>query len=164
MKTIAESIRTVCPLTLAGIATLSLAASAAAQQTVYGTGNPDIDVPAVQAAVGQGGEVILQGHFSFNGPPTVQTPFGYPKAMVLVSRAVAISGARDVDAQMRDEDGERTSIEAGTIPFHVEAPGAAVTIQGLRFVRPKGDAVLVYAVSGLVIASCQIEGVDGPQR
>jgi hypothetical protein len=29
----------------------------------------------------------------------------------------------------------------------------------LRFIRPKKDAVLVYAVSGLVIASCKIEGV-----
>jgi hypothetical protein len=30
----------------------------------------------------------------------------------------------------------------------------------VRFIRPKADAVLVYSVSGLVIASCKIEGVD----
>jgi hypothetical protein len=74
--------------------------------------------------------------------------------MVLVSKAVAISGARGD----HDDDGEVTSIDAGTIPFYVEAPGAHVSIQGLRFIRPKRYAVLVYAVSGLVIASCKIEG------
>jgi hypothetical protein len=74
--------------------------------------------------------------------------------MVLVSKAVAISGARED----HDGDGELTSIDAGTIPFYVEAPGAHVSIQGLRFIRPKGVAVRVYAVSGLVIASCKIEG------
>src|SRR5262249_35738344 len=76
-------------------------------------------------------------------------------AMVLVSKAVAISGARGD----HDDDGELTSIQAGQIPFYVEAPGAHVSIQGLRFIRPKKAAVLVYAVSGLVIASCKIEGV-----
>jgi hypothetical protein len=138
---------------LPAIATLSFAARAAAQTVVVGTGNPDIDIPAVQAAVDRGGDVVLKGHFSFDRSPTIPTaPAGYPPAMVLVSKAIAISGARD------DDDGELTSIQAGTIPFYVEAPGAHVSIQGLRFIRPKKDAVLVYAVSGLVIASCKIEG------
>jgi hypothetical protein len=123
---------------------------------VVGTGNPDIDVPAVQAAVDQGGEVVLKGHFSFDRSPTIPTlPAGEPPAMVLVSKAVAISGARGD----HDDDGELTSIDAGTNPFYVEAPGAPVSIQGLRFIRPKKTAVRVYAVSGLVIASCKIEGV-----
>jgi len=70
-----------------------------------------------------------------------------------VSKGVAISGAQD-------EDGEITSIEGGTTPFYVEAPGARVTIRELRFIRPRGDAIFVYAVSGLVIASCKIEGLE----
>ena len=41
------------------IATLALAASAVAETVVVGTGNPDIDVPAVQAAVDRCSEVIL---------------------------------------------------------------------------------------------------------
>jgi len=140
---------------LPAIATLSFAARAAAQTVVVGTGNPDIDVPAVQAAVDQGGDVVLKGHFSFDRSPTIPTaPAGSPPAMVLVSKAVAISGARGD----HDDDGELTSIQAGQIPFYVEAPGAQVSIQGLRFIRPKGVAVRVYAVSGLVIASCKIEG------
>ena len=138
---------------LPAIATLSLAARAEAQTVVVGTGNPDIDVLAVQAAVDQGGDVVLKGHFSFDRSPTISTTTGYP-AMVLVSKTVAISGARED----HDHDGELTSIYAGTIPFYVEAPGAQVSIQGLRFIQPKGVAVRVYAVSGLVIASCKIEG------
>src|SRR5262252_4069430 len=91
---------------LTAIATIVLAASAGAQTVVVGTGDPDIDVPAVQHAVDQGGEVILKGHFSFDRPPTVPTPFNEP-AMVLVSKAVAISGAQGE----RGDDREMTSIE-----------------------------------------------------
>ena len=48
-------------------AAIALAASALAQATVFiGAGNPDVDVPAVQAAVNLGGEVVLSGHFSFD--------------------------------------------------------------------------------------------------
>src|SRR5215469_13812079 len=123
---------------------LAWAANAAAQTVVVGTGDPDLDVPAVQAAVDQGGEVTLKGHFSFNRPPTVPmaTAFTGGLATVLVSKAVAISGT---------QDGEMTSIEGGTTPFYVEAPGASVTTHGLRFIRPNGDAIFVYAVTGLVI-------------
>jgi hypothetical protein len=125
---------------------------------VVGTGDARTDVPAVQRAVNQGGEVLLKGHFFFDSPPTVPVTAalaaaGYPSAMVLMSKSVAISGTRA-------EDGDMTSIEAGTIPFYVDAPGVAVRIENLRFVRPKAEAVLVYAVSGLTIASCQIKGVD----
>ena len=38
--------------------------------TIVGTADPNIDVPAIQAAVDQGGQVILNGHFSFDRPPT----------------------------------------------------------------------------------------------
>ena len=134
----------------------TLATNTAAQTVVVGTGNPDIDVPAVQAAIDQGGNVVLQGHFSFDRSPTVPTaPAGNPPAMVLVSKAVAISGAQ----HEHDDGGAITTIDGGTIPFFVNAPGVPVSIQGLRFVQPKKAAVLVYAVSGLAIASCQIDGV-----
>ena len=130
--------------------TIALSASAWAHATVViGTGNPDVDVPAIQAAVNLGGEVVLRGHFSFDTPPTIPTALeavGIPLA-ILISKAVAISGAPDA------------SIEAGTIPFYVDAPGATVTIQKVRFVRPRKSAILVYAASGLVIAWCRIDGI-----
>jgi hypothetical protein len=130
---------------------------------VVGTGDPDIDVPAVQAAVDHGGHVLLRGHFSFDRPPTIPSIPGFPQAMVGVSKGVAIAGARDEDEEMTREDGEMTSIEAGTMPFFVHAPGARVTIQGLRFIRPKIFGIQVAAVDGLVIADCRIEGMDpGP--
>src|SRR5215470_19942968 len=95
---------------LPAIATLSLAARAAAQTVVVGTGNPDIDIPAVQAAVDQGGDVVLKGHFSFDRSPTIPTTTGSPAmVLVLVSKAVAISGARGD----HDDYGELTSIQAG---------------------------------------------------
>ena len=120
--------------------------------TVVGTGIPGVDVPAVQAAVNLGGDVILERNFSFNTSPTIPTApplsgAGYPKATILVSEAVTISGAKNA------------SIEGGSIPFYVEAPGASVTIQGLRFIKPAARAVVVYAANGLTIANCKIEGV-----
>ena len=73
VKNMKQIRRTLCLLMFSAIATLALAASARAQTVVVGTGNPDLDVPAVQAAVDQGGEVILKGRFSFDSPPTVPT-------------------------------------------------------------------------------------------
>jgi hypothetical protein len=35
-----------------------------------------------------------------------------------------------------------------------------VTIRGLRFVRPKGGAIWTYAVNGLTIDGCRVEGVE----
>lgn len=133
---------------------VALAERAAAQATfVVGTGDPDVDIPAVQAAVDQGGNVILEGHFSFDRPPTVpDSVAGLPPATVLISKAVAISGMQD------GQDGI-TSIESGTIPFYIDAPGVGVTLQRLRFIRPSVGAILAYAVSGLTIASCEIEGI-----
>ena len=129
---------------------LLTATSALAQSTlVTGTGNPDVDIPAVQAAVNLGGEVVLSGHFSFDKPPTIPSPLqavGFPQATILISTAVAISGAGDA------------IVERGTIPFYVAAPGASVSIQNVHFVNPAKSAIVVYAVSGLVIASCRIEG------
>ena len=143
---------------LIAAATLMLAGDAVAQQftTVSGTGDPTIDVPAVQAAVDQGGHVILKGHFSFGAAPTVpEQPSpdpGLAGGMVLISKTIAISGAVD-------DQGEMTSIEAGMNPFYVEAPGAHVTIQQLHFIHPKIYAIRVVAVTGLVIASNRFEGI-----
>jgi hypothetical protein len=127
---------------------------------VHGTGDPRVDVPAVQAAVDQGGEVILAGHFSFDAPatkplaPALEVPaVGLPPAAeVLIAKAVTITGAKD-------EQGGETTIDGGTVPFYIAAPGQSVTIRGLRFVRPTSAAILTYAVTGLEITSTQIDGV-----
>ena len=129
------------------------AVGAVAQTVVVGTGSPDTDIKAVQAAVDKGGEIVLKGHFSFNKAPTIPTATTFVGGMatILVSRAVRISGQQDDDM---------ATIEGGTTPFYVDAPGAKVTIEQVRFVRPIGDAIFAYAVNGLVIDSCKIEGVE----
>jgi hypothetical protein len=128
---------------------------------VVGTGNPSIDVPAVQAAVDRGGDVVLEGHFSFDAPATKPVAVSLssgagqqpPDAEVLIAKAVSISGGRE-------EDGGMTTIERGTIPFYVDAPGQSVTIRGLHFVDPRADAIVVYAVQGLEVAASRIEGAE----
>lgn len=140
-------------------AIVAFAGSLAAQAvTVVGTGDPKVDIPAVQDAVNQGGRVILLGHFSFDAPPTVAefpngAEIGPTFGNILVSKAVAISGTRD-------DQGEMTSIDGGTNPFYVEAPGAHVAIQGLRFTHSKapGAVIRVVAARGLAITSNRIEG------
>ncbi len=143
-------------IAVAGAVVIFAASVAAQAVTVVGTGDPNVDVPAVQAAVDQGGRVVLMGHFSFDAPPTAAEPSSLvlsgTAGMVLVSKAVAISGALD-------DQGEMTTIEGGTNPFYVAAPGAHVAIQGLHFIHSKAVAIRVVAASGLVIASNRIEGV-----
>jgi hypothetical protein len=124
-----------------------------AQTVVTGTGNPDLDVAAVQAAVDLGGFVELRGQFSFDNPPAMRGELPDLVATVLVSKTVSISGTWD-------EHGEMTTIKGGEIPFAIEARGAEVRIERLRFVRPKLFTIFVDAVSGLAIESCTIEDVQ----
>jgi hypothetical protein len=132
------------------------AAATAPARVVVGTGDANLDVASVQEAVDLGGQVVLQGHFSFDRPPAKTTSvqaFSPRAAMVLVSKRVVISGTRD-------GKGEMTTIDGGTWPFAIEAFGFPVTIQGLRFLRPKGGAIEASAVSGLLIADCRIDGIE----
>ena len=125
---------------------------------VLGTGDAAHDVQAIQAAADRGGDVILEGHFSFALPPSkpiapLLASGWYPAAAeILISKAVNISGVRDTRGAM-------ATIESGTIPFYVDAPGERVTIRGVRFVRPTQAAILVRAVRGLEITSSKIAGV-----
>lgn len=54
-----------CAIVAAIALTLFVGPAAGQTKTVYGTGNPEVDVPAVQVAVDQGGLVILKGTFDF---------------------------------------------------------------------------------------------------
>ena len=135
---------------------IGTASATPSPNVVVGKGDPNLDVPSVQAAVDRGGQVQLHGHFSFDQPATKSTsPQGFfsQMATVLVSNEVVISGTRS-------RGGEMTSIDGGAWPFAVEAPGSHGTIQRLRFVRPKAGAIQVTAVSGLEVADCRIEGIE----
>src|SRR6516165_8433971 len=78
---------------------LLAAASGNAGSLVVGTGDPNLDVPAVQAAVDRGGQVILKGHFSFDRPPEKPAGAVYERT-VTVSKEVVISGERDEHGNM----------------------------------------------------------------
>jgi hypothetical protein len=119
---------------------------------IAGTGDPNRDISAIQAAVDQGGHIILTGHFSFDQPPTKPDGAIYSR-MVTVSNEVVISGGLDANGSM-------PTIEAGNWPFFIDAAGARVSITGVHFVRPTAGAIWVYAVSGLTIANCRIENVE----
>ena len=135
------------------VAVASFTGTVGAQTVVVGTGNPDIDIAAVQTAVDRGGAVTLRGRFSFDNPPTRHGTLPDLMATILVSKEVTISGAWD-------EHGEMTTIDGGEIPFAVEARGAAVRIEKLRFLRPKLYGIFADAVSGLTIESCTIERLE----
>jgi hypothetical protein len=134
------------------VAALALARSIHAQPVVVtGTGDPNIDVPAVQAAVDQGSQVMLTGQFSFDRPPT--TPSGETiSRTVTLSKEVAISGGRDANGQM-------PTIEGGFTPFFVQAQGRRISIEGLRFSGSKAAAIWIFAAGGLAIENCRFEGV-----
>jgi len=151
-----RSLSKFCLMVLGGVATVvTLAVGTAAQSVeIVATGHADLDVRNVQRAVDENEHVTLIGHFSFDRLPTVLTalPNIYPPATIRVWKSVSISG-------VSGDDDEMTTIEGGTIPFYVEAPGASVTIQSLRFNRPTLDGILVYAVSGLTITKCKFKGI-----
>jgi hypothetical protein len=130
----------------------AFAGTVAAQPVVVaGTGDPNTDVPAVQAAVDSGGHLVLMGHFSFDRPPT--TPARKPYArMVTVSKTVVSSGSLD-------QNGDMPTIEGGEWPFFVDAVDAHVTIQGLHFVHPRAGAIWIYAVGGVAVTGCRIENI-----
>jgi hypothetical protein len=130
----------------------ALAGTLAAQSVVLtGTGDPNLDVPAVQMAVDQGGPVVLMGHFSFDRAPTAPDASGYNR-MVTVSKSVAISGNRD-------QYGDLPTMKGGDWPFLVNAAGAQVTIQRLHFVSPTSGAIWIYAAGGMEVSGCQVQGV-----
>ncbi|HWC18001.1 MAG TPA: hypothetical protein VG498_13355, partial [Terriglobales bacterium] len=137
------------------VTVVTLAAGVMAQSVeVVATGNADQDVLAIQNAVDHNEHVTLIGHFSFDGSQTVPTalPDLYPQATIKVRKSVSITGTGG-------DDDEMTTIKGGTIPFYVEAPGASVTIQSLRFESPTQDAIFVYAVNGLMITKCKFKGI-----
>jgi hypothetical protein len=131
---------------------VAFAGTVAAQSVVVeGTGDSAVDVPAVQAAVDQGGRVVLRGQFSFDRPPTAPAGATF-KRMVTVSKSIVISGSPD-------QNGDIPAILGGEWPFFVDAADARVAIQGLHFVGPRAGAIWIYAVSGLAVIGCRIENV-----
>jgi len=59
------------------VAIVAFAGNVAAQAiTVVGTGDSTVDIPAVQAAVDQGGQIVLVGRFSFDAAAGREMSYG----------------------------------------------------------------------------------------
>jgi len=129
-----------------GVAGPALSASRVAPPPptlIVGVGDAARDMAAVQAAVDAGGDILLRGTFAFDGPPI-------NGRSVSVTRAVRIRGEAD-------ERGGQATIVGGWRPFDIDAPGAAVSIEGVRFVHPTPFAVDVHGVRGLRVADIAVD-------
>ncbi len=109
-----------------------LPCTALAQAVVVGQGNPSIDVPAVQAAVDQGGSVLLVGTFDFGDT-----------GRVVLSKDVAISGEAD------SSGAPTTTVIGGDWTFFSPLPatlppseaGPKIRIQSIHFRQPLGPPI-----------------------
>jgi hypothetical protein len=118
---------------------------------VIGQNNATVDVPAVQQAVDAGGTVVLHGTFNFVNA-SLPAPGG--NRVILVSGAVTIRGQ---DATILGGGSAATGGQQAV--FFIDAPGLAVTIEGLRFLNPHNAAIRVMRSGDLRIARCQIDGI-----
>ena len=118
--------------TLHASAFFLLPCAALAQAVVVGQGNPSIDVPAVQAAVDQGGSVLLVGTFDFGDT-----------GRVVLSKDVAISGEAD------SSGAPTTTVIGGDWTFFSPLPatlppseaGPKIRIQSIHFRQPLGPPI-----------------------
>src|SRR5438093_224305 len=92
------------------------------------------DAGAQTVVVGRGNG-YLRGAFSLHQAPV-------DSRTILVTTSATILGRPDAKGNM-------TSISGGMIPFRIMAPGATVTLEGLRFVAPTAAAIDVVSAGGL---------------
>lgn len=118
---------------------------------VIGQNNPGVDVPAVQQAVDAGGTVTLHGTFAFEGA-SLPGPSG--TRVILVTGPVVIRGE---DATIA---GGGSAAQGGLqAVFLIDAPGVAVTIEGIDFRDGHMAAIRVVRSGDLRIADCRIEAL-----
>jgi hypothetical protein len=134
---------------------LFLAQSAGANQAVTGTGNPSQDVANVQAAVDQGGLIILRGTFNFG-----------PDGRVRITRDTRIQGEADGAGD------PLTRIIGGFWTFYSPLPvkgappagkGPLVVVRSIRFEGAKGTPLHFPHVGGLDVRGCTVSRVT-PQE
>src|SRR6266699_2391566 len=125
---------------------------AAGQTVVGGQNNPAVDVPAVQAAVDQGGSVLLVGTFDFGDA-----------GRVLLRNDVDISGEADSSGS------PLTTIKGGDWPFYSPLPstmppthaGPVVGVQYIHFHGATGVAVQLAQTGGASIHNNVMTGLRG---
>lgn len=112
-----------------------------AARTVVGTGNPALDVPAVQQAVDQGGTVLLKGRFDFG-----------ELGQVRLTRDVAVFGEADASGR------PLTTIQGGFAslrslpPETLTGPGPRIEIRRIRFDGAHWTPMQLLHTSGATVA------------
>jgi hypothetical protein len=117
---------------------------------VIGQDDPAVDVDAVQAAVHQGGNVLLLGTFDFG-----------KDGRVLLPKDVAISGEADASGR------PITTIIGGDWPFFAPTPadtlpaptGPVVSIESIHFSQPSGGAIQLVYTGGAYIRGNKVTAV-----
>jgi len=120
-----------------------------ADQVVYPTGNHHKDVDNVQAAVDQGGTVLLKAT-NADGQPTA-FEFGNGGGFYITDD-VTIFGERSGSAM--------TTIRGGLAPVRCFAP-VYLAVSGIHFEGPRSCAIYIGASAGADLSSNVITGVIG---
>ncbi|HEX4138922.1 MAG TPA: hypothetical protein VHY09_01130, partial [Candidatus Methylacidiphilales bacterium] len=125
--------------------------------TVYPTGVNPTDVQNVQAALNQGGTVLLKavdktGHAqSFN--------FGSWNASISAPANSQVTLVADVVITGEQVGANRTTILGGVTPITEVNSGVKATITGLKFVNPQWSAITLLRSNGVNIVNNEIAGV-----
>jgi hypothetical protein len=138
--------------TVVALSVVLLPFIAAAQTVVKGQNEPTLDVAAVQAAVDNGGSVLLVGTFNFGDT-----------GRVLLRSDVDISGEIDGSGN------PVTTIHGGDWPFYSPLPvqmppthaGPQVTVRYIHFHGAKGVAVHLAYTGGASIHNNRVTGMRG---
>jgi hypothetical protein len=147
---------------------LGYSQQARAQQVVYPTNSYLVDPGAVQAAVNQGGTVLLKAT-DLNGTPT---PFNFGEPVTWASAGNVLNNSRRVsitkDVKIFGEKDHKgnplTKIKGGVLSFFSPLPASPypapdITIEGIHFDGAFYAPILIRYASGLKIVGNRIENV-----
>jgi hypothetical protein len=114
--------------------------------TLVGTGDPNIDVPAVQAAVDQGGTILLKGTFDFG------------TGTVYITTTVTIRGEGSENTKIcgGGHVGGHYSMETSAF---MSMEGANPTIEEIWFDGAAFAAIYLFSCNGATIRNNKITGV-----
>ena len=130
---------------------MSVPGSAQAVTVVYPTGEYPADVENVQAAVDQGGTVLLKATNAVGDPTSFN--FGPP-----VSGSGTVFPATDVTVEGETVAGDTTTVTGGDAPFQVY-DAIELRIRGVSFVGPRGAAVFTLITGGLEFSRSSVAHV-----
>jgi hypothetical protein len=130
--------------------------------TIYPTGHFPLDAQNIQAAVDQGGKVILKA-VNLSGKPTAFN-FGTPDpnhgGTTCFVPGVSVELTTNVEIVGETFDRHMTTIKGGCNPIFGDKPVIA-KIEGIDFESPVAAAIIIVNTKGIDIVGNRIRGVIG---